>query len=183
MMALIVIDVQKAFEDPAWGSRNNPQAEGQIAFLLESWRKREMPIIYVRHVSRERFARGTVGFEFKTEAMPLPGETVLEKTVNSAFIGTDLEQRLRELSCDTVVIVGLTTNHCVETTTRMAGNLGFTAYLVSDATATFDRVGPDGYVHKAEEIHRMTLANLHEEFATIVTTRELMERLTDPEVL
>ncbi|MBD0382484.1 cysteine hydrolase family protein [Paenibacillus sedimenti] len=175
MMGLIVIDVQKAFDDPTWGPRNNPQAEEQIAFLLEAWRNRKLPIFHIRHVSQSRFAKGTIGFEFKAQAMPLAGETVLEKTVNSAFIGTDLEQRLRAMACDTVVIVGLTTNHCVETTTRMAGNLGFKTYLVSDATATFDRMGPDGFVHKAEDVHRMTLANLHEEFATIVTTSELME--------
>ena len=177
MMALIVIDVQKAFEDPSWGPRNNPEAETNIAQLLEVWRERKLPVFHVRHVSAARFARGTAGFEFKEEAAPKAGEPVLEKTVNSAFIGTDLEERLRSMACDTVVIVGLTTNHCVETTTRMAGNLGFTTYLVSDATATFDRVGPDGFVHKAEDIHRMTLANLHEEFATIVSSHELMDRL------
>ncbi len=99
---------------------------------------------------------------------------MLQKQVNSSFIGTDLEERLRRAGISTLVIAGLTTNHCVETTTRMAGNLGFETYLVSDATATFDRRGPDGVLHTAEEIQAMTLTNLHEEFATIVMTEDVL---------
>ena len=98
------------------------------------------------------------------------GMTVIVKRVNSAFIGTDLESRLRAAGIRTVVICGATTNHCVETTTRMAGNLGFDARLVRDATWTFDRVGPDGDKHSAEDIHAMTLANLNGEFARIVSS-------------
>lgn len=86
-----------------------------------------------------------------------------------------MEEQLREQKCNTVVIVGLTTNHCVETTTRMAGNLGFTTYLVSDATATFNRKGLDGTEYSAEDIHNMTLVNLHDEFAKIVTTEGVLK--------
>jgi nicotinamidase-related amidase len=106
---------------------------------------------------------------------PHEGEPIIQKTVNSSFIGTDLENRLRSNGIDSVVIVGLTTNHCVETTTRMAGNLGFNTYLVSDATATFDRIGPDGKTYLAENIHQMTMVNLNEEFATIIDTNTLLE--------
>lgn len=97
--------------------------------------------------------------------------------MNSAFIGTNLEKVLREKDCTSVVITGLTTNHCVETTTRMAGNLGFTTYIVEDGTATFDRIGPDGTLYRAEDIHMMTLVNLHEEFATVVKMDEVLQML------
>ncbi len=117
------------------------------------------------------------GSEIKEIVLPHSGEPVIQKRVNSAFLGTDLEERLRREGITTLLIVGLTTNHCVETTTRMAGNLGFLTYLVSDATATFDRKGPDGVLHTAEEIQAMTLTNLHKEFATIVTTDDVLQNL------
>jgi nicotinamidase-related amidase len=123
------------------------------------------------------FARGRTGGEVKDEAREIEGEPVIVKRVNSAFIGTDLEARLRAAGITTLVICGATTNHCVETTTRMAGNLGFDARLVRDATWTFDRTGPDGDVHSAGEIHAMTLANLNGEFARIVSACEVISGL------
>ena len=132
----------------------------------------------IRGPSRHRRScpAGT-GFPVKDEARERDGEPVIVKQVNSAFIGTDLEQRLRAGGIGAVVICGATTNHCVETTTRMAGNLGFDARLVRDATWTFDRVGPDGDAHAAEDIHAMTLANLNGEFARIVTSAEAIAAL------
>ncbi len=117
------------------------------------------------------------GYPVKEEARERGDEPVVVKRVNSAFIGTDLEKRLRAGGITTVVICGATTNHCVETTTRMAGNLGFDTRLVRDATWTFDRVGPDGDKHSAEDIHAMTLANLNGEFACIVTSAEAIAAL------
>ncbi|CAI8967941.1 Uncharacterized isochorismatase family protein YrdC [Bacillus sp. IT-79MI2] len=179
--ALVIIDVQKAFNLPYWGERNNPFAEENMKSLLEEWRKRALTIIHIQHVNKENvesmFHPNTETVKFKEEVQPLQGEIVIQKCVNSAFIGTDLEKLLKEKNCNSVIIVGLTTNHCVETTTRMARNLGFSTYLVSDATATFNRKGPDGVQYCAEEIHNMTLVNLHEEFATIVTTSGILEKV------
>lgn len=175
--ALIVIDVQQAFDNPRWGRRNNPDAEAQIGILLAAWRATDRPVIFIQHCSVEPgspMRPGQPGVDLKPIVTPRSGEPVLQKTVNSAFIGTDLEARLRSEAIERVVIVGLTTNHCVETTTRMAGKLGFHPILVSDATATFDRTGPDGRVWPAEDIQSMTLTNLHEEFAEIATTGQLL---------
>lgn len=178
--ALIVIDVQQGFDDPVHGRRNNPLAEQKTALLLDAWRRTKRPIFHIQHLSREAgspLRPGQPGVEIKALVKPHDGEPVICKHVNSAFIGTDLEDRLRQQGIATVVITGLTTDHCVSTTTRMAGNLGFRTYLVSDATATFDRLGPDGRRHRAEDVQAVTLASLHGEFATVIDTDELLRRL------
>jgi nicotinamidase-related amidase len=175
--ALIVVDVQVAFDDSAWGTRNNPEAEANVAQLLAAWRVSGRPILHIQHRNTKRgrrFHPDSPGFSAKPEAEPLPSETVLTKTVNSAFIGTDLEQRLRDVGVADVVVCGLTTDHCVSTTTRMAGNLGFRAVIVSDATATFDRIGPDGRHWTAELMHDCAIASLHQEFAVALTTEQVL---------
>jgi nicotinamidase-related amidase len=180
--ALIVVDVQRAFDEweAAGRRRNNPNAVGRIVDLLSAFRDSRAPIFHIRHEGtrpNSTFLPGSSGFAVKDEARELSGEPVIVKHVNSAFIGTDLEKRLRAQDIRSVVICGATTNHCVETTTRMAGNLGFDARLVRDAAWTFDRVGPDGDAHSAEDIHAMTLANLNGEFARIVTAAEAIAAL------
>lgn len=179
---LVVIDVQNAFNDPQWGRRNNPGAEGNIAKLLNGWRQRGLPVFHVRHASASptgRFRKGEHSFEFKPEAMPHHGEPVYTKSVNSAFIGTSLESDLREQKIDKVVIVGLTTNHCVSTTARMSGNFGFQTFVVEDATATFERPALDGSLRSPEEVHQSALSDLREEFAEIVSTPQLLAALSD----
>ena len=175
--ALVVVDVQRAFDEweRAGKRRNNPHAVARIADLLRAFRDCGALIFHIRHEGTRpssSFLPGSTGFAVKDEARELAHEPVIVKRVNSAFIGTDLESRLRAANVMTLVICGATTNHCVETTTRMAGNLGFDTRLVRDATWTFDRVGPDGDAHTAEAIHAMTLSNLNGEFARIVTTAE-----------
>jgi nicotinamidase-related amidase len=181
--ALIVVDVQRAFDqwEAAGRRRNNPDAVARIADLLAAFRDHRAPIFHIRHEGtrpNSTFLPSGTGYAVKDEARERAGEPVIVKRVNSAFIGTDLESRLRTAGIRTLVICGATTNHCVETTTRMAGNLGFDARLVRDATWTFDRAGPDGELHSAEQIHAMTLANLNGEFARIVTAHEAITALT-----
>ena len=183
-VGLIVVDVQRAFDEweAAGKQRNNPDAVARIADLLDAFRARHAPIFHIRHEgtkANSSFLPGSTGFAVKEEARELDGEPVIVKRVNSAFIGTDLESRLHRAGIDTLVICGATTNHCVETTTRMAGNLGFDTRLVRDATWTFDRAGPDGEAHSAEAIHAMTLSNLNGEFARIVTAAEAIASLKE----
>ncbi|WP_112182719.1 cysteine hydrolase family protein [Paraliobacillus zengyii] len=177
---LIVIDVQNAFDNVSWGKRNNPCAERNIKMLIEYWNLNQRLIIYVKHLSKNiesLFYFKSKTSEFKAMIKPMPKDIIMIKSVNSAFIGTNLEETLRKINCPNIIITGLTTNHCVETTTRMAGNLGFNPFLVSDATATFDRRSVNGETLSAEKIQEMTLSNLHDEFATIKKTKEIIAML------
>ncbi|MCB0333729.1 MAG: cysteine hydrolase [Bdellovibrionales bacterium] len=176
--ALILVDVQKGFDFPVWGERNNADAEERISTLLGKWRKDGHPVIHIQHSSKEvdsPLSPDSSGFDFKPEAMPRAGEPIFVKHVNSAFIGTALEKYLRDSEISDLVFVGLTTNHCVSTSCRMAANLGFNVWVVSDATATFAREGFDGQLYSAQQIHDISLANLHGEFAQVVTTSDLVD--------
>jgi nicotinamidase-related amidase len=175
--ALLLIDVQKGFHDAVWGRRNNPNAENNMAELLAAWRAAKRPVVHVRHNSTSASSPlrpGQSGNEFMDAVAPLSGEAQFGKTVNSAFIGTELESYLRDNGIESLVIAGLTTDHCVSTTTRMAGNLGFAVTLVADATATFDRDTADGRHYSAAEIHDIHLASLDGEFCTVKTTADVL---------
>ncbi len=180
--ALILIDIQKGFDDIAYwgGHRNNPDAETNAGKLLNFWRQNNLPIFHIQHCSsnpNSRLAEKTIGNEFKEVVKPKDGEPIIKKNVNSAFIGTDLKQQLDNAGIKKLVIVGLTTDHCVSTTTRMAGNYGYDTFIVSDATATFDKTGAEGQKYSAELIHETALASLHNEFATVIKTNELVNKL------
>jgi nicotinamidase-related amidase len=169
--ALIVIDVQRAIDDPRWGRRNNPRLEENLTRLLGAWRAAKRRVVHVRHLSREpdsTYRPNGPGAPFKPEAMPLSDETVVDKQVCNAFVGTRLEALLREGGHDTVLIAGVITNNSVEATARMAGDLGFKTYVLSDATATVDKHDLTGRLWSAEDVHAMSLANLSGEYATIV---------------
>ena len=176
--ALLIIDVQRGLDDPALGrNRNNPQAEANMARLLAEWRRRERPVIHVRHSSVDPHSPlrpGLPGHAFKEEVRPLEREEQFDKTVNSAFVGTGLADHLRSREISSLVVVGLTTDHCVSATTRNAADLGFDVTLVADATATFERQDHEGAIHPAEAVHKVNLASLKGEFCRVRCTEELL---------
>jgi nicotinamidase-related amidase len=168
---LLIVDVQKAIDDPRWGRRNNPELEANLARLLAAWRGSGRRVIHVRHLSRERdstYRPDGPGAPFKPEVLPLPGETVVGKQVCNAFIGTALEAMLRAGGHGVLAIAGVITNNSVEATARMAGDLGFATYVLSDATATVDKRDLTGRLWPAEDVHALSLANLSGEYAGIV---------------
>ena len=183
--ALILIDIQKGFEDEDikyWGGRrNNLDAETNARKLLDFWRQNNLPIFHIQHCStnpKSKFVEGKLGNEFQDIIKPNVGEQIIKKNVHSAFIGTDLKLQLDNLGIKKLVIVGLTTDICVSTTARMAGNYGYDTFIVSDATATFDKAGADGQQYSAEIIHETALASLHIEFGTVLKTDELLNKLS-----
>ncbi len=171
--ALIVVDVQRAFEDPVWGRRNNPACEDNIAALLGHWRDRGWPVVFVRHDSVEAGSTlqpGTPGNAFKDVVTGDP-DLLVTKSVNSSFHGEpSLQAWLDGAGIETLYVCGITTNHCCETTARVGGNLGYDVRFVLDATHTFDRADPQGGIVTADELARVTATNLHGEFATVVDT-------------
>jgi nicotinamidase-related amidase len=177
--ALVVVDVQRAFDDAGyWGRRNNPACEANVAALLAAWREARRPVVFVRHDADEPgspLRPDDPGNAFKREITGEP-DLLVTKRVNSAFPGDpDLAAWLRERDLGGIAICGITTNHCCETTARVGGNLGFDVLFVLDATHTFDRAGPDGTVMTADELARATATSLHGEFATVVSTAELVD--------
>ncbi len=177
---LVLVDLQMGFKDQEhWGgNRNNPQMERNLQILLELWREKELPIVHVKHKSTSKQSplhKKNEGCMLMPEFKNKGNEPLFKKKVNSAFIGTKLEQYLYENELKTLVFGGLTTNHCISTSVRMAGNLGFNTFVLEDGTATFDRVGADGTKYDAELVHQISLASLNQEFATVVSTKELAE--------
>jgi nicotinamidase-related amidase len=180
--ALILVDMQKGFDDIEYwgGERNNPDAEANAKALLTKWRALQFPIFHIKHCSanpNSPLAEPKPGNDFKDEVQPVEGEPIIKKNVNSAFIGTNLKQLLDDDQINQVVIVGITTDQCVSTTTRMAGNYGLDTYIVYDATATFSKKGFNGEAFNAQLVHDTTLASLNGEFATVVTTNNILEYL------
>lgn len=178
--ALVLIDVQCAFEGAAMGPRNNPQAERKIASLLTAWRERSAACIHVMHNSLEPHSLlrpGEPGNAIMELAKPIADEPVFEKTVNSAFIGTDLDVYLRDRGIQSLLIAGFTTDHCVSTSVRMAANLGFEVTVASDATATHERTDTEGTTWSAEQVHAVSLASLQHEFCQLMTTAEAIQQV------
>ncbi len=174
---LMIIDVQLAIDDPKWAPRNNPDAEHRIAALLAAWRGAAMPVMHIRHDStepRSPYRPGAPGHPFKPEAMPLSTEQVIAKNVNSAFIGTGLDEILTEQGVTTLVICGVLTHNSVEATVRHAGNLGYRVLVPADACRACEVTDLTGRVWHAEDVHQLSLAVMHGEYATVTDAAALV---------
>ncbi|MDI3243331.1 cysteine hydrolase family protein [Arthrobacter sp. AL08] len=179
--ALVIVDAQQGFDDAAhWGPRDNPSCEANISALLSLWQETGRPIVFVRHDSTSPSSPlhpDNPGNAFKDIITGTP-DLLVRKSVNSSFHGTpDLHAWLQENGIEELVVCGITTNHCCETTARVGGNLGYRVVFPLDATHTFDRTALDGENVSAAVLSRITGVNLHGEFATVVTTASLLEQL------
>ena len=180
--ALLLVDVQKGVNEVKYyggpsGKRNNHSAEENMRCLLAEWRRLGKRVAFTRHNSRE--INSPLKLELETgnqiEGLEINGpDIVVEKDVNSGFIGTSLELELRRSGINRLVVMGFYTNYCIETTVRMAGNLGFDTYLVHDACAAVNTLGHDGEYYEPDLVHNMSIASLHGEFCTAISTEVAM---------
>ncbi len=178
--ALILVDLQKAIDHPSWGVRNNPAAEETGAALLRQWRSSKRPVIHIRHDSVEpqsTYRPGQPLHDFKPEFIPLPDEALIGKHTGSAFVGTGLHELLQSRGLKTLVVFGVITNNSVEATVRHAGCLEYQVLLVEDACFTFAKPDWRGNQRSADDVHAMSLANLHGEYCTVVRSSEVLEGL------
>ncbi|MFF0909746.1 cysteine hydrolase family protein [Microbacterium enclense] len=141
--ALLVIDMQQGFDDLAfWGATTNPDCEDNVAALIAHWRRTGEPVVVVRHDSvspGSPLHPSSPGNALVAAVAAAEADVLVTKQVNSAFYGEpDLHAWLGERGIREVVVCGIQTNMCVETTARMAGNLGYDTTVVLDATRTFD---------------------------------------------
>lgn len=178
--ALVLIDLQRAVDDPRWarhGPRNNPAAEQAAAALLGRWRRLGWPIVHIRHDSTKpdsAYKPGGPGHPFKPEVAPAAHETIIAKQVNSAFIGTDLDRHLRDIEAPALVILGVITNNSLEATVRNAGNLGHRVFVPEDACFTYGWRDLRGRIWAAEDVHALSLANMSGEYATIANSADIL---------
>ncbi|WP_204113752.1 cysteine hydrolase family protein [Shimia biformata] len=182
--ALVLIDIQEGMDSPKWGARNNPDAEENAARLLAAFRNAGLPVIHVRHESlrpESPLHPSNGGTTIKAVVAPEGDEPVLTKHTNSAFIGTDLEDRLRAAKVENVVIAGLSTPQCISTSVRMSANLGFDTWLAHDACAAFETHADVSWGNaapmSAEAIHTAEVSMLHGEFCRALSSDAILERL------
>lgn len=178
--ALIIIDAQEGINEAShWGgNRNNPKAENNIKLLLQHWRVLRLPVIIVQHCStlptsplRPNYAGNKLMDFVQVDA----GEKWITKSTASAFIRTDLSEYIETEHIAKLVITGFVTNNSVEATARNAGDLGIETVVVSDATACFDKIASNGVKYESQMVHQLSLANLKDEYASIMTTEEVMK--------
>ncbi|MGK7651268.1 MULTISPECIES: isochorismatase family protein [unclassified Roseovarius] len=183
--ALLLIDVQKGVHDFGhWGGKtgrmNNPDCHARLIDLLTAFRQAGRVVAFTRHDSIEPDSPLKLSLPTGAQLDGLeigPDDIVIEKSVNSAFIGTPMELHLRRAGITRLVVAGYFTNFCVETSVRMAGNMGFDVYLAHDACATCNRLDLNGVDHDPELVHDLSVAAMHGEFCTALTSGQIVRLL------
>jgi nicotinamidase-related amidase len=174
---LLPIDMQRGFDSDQWPRRWNAQSDANGLALLKKWRDAGRPIIHVRHdsvIPGSTLNPDHPGNRLRPGFEPLDGEQLVSKSVNSAFIGTDLDLRLRRLGARHVVAFGISTDMCVSTTVRTGSNMGWDMLLVADACDCFDLPDGKGGTIAAEAIQAAHVATLGFEFCRVVSTNDLV---------
>lgn len=173
--ALVVIDVQNAIDDARWEGKNNPDYISRVQDLLSIWRGRGWPVFHVKHNSKDpdsAYHPDGEGNDFKDQAAPRPGEIVIEKETNCAFINTGLGSMLRMEGADKLLVCGVVTQHSVDATVRHAASLGFEVYLMSDACTATPVTDAQGVLREAADVHAMVLGILDGEYCQVMSMQD-----------
>ena len=178
---LVILDLQKAIDHPDWGIRNNPNVEVNLAKLLTLWRANKWPVIHVKHDSsnpKSHYYAHQSGNAFKTETAPIDGETIVTKTVHSAFVESELRDALSTLRTKSLILAGVKTNNSIEASVRHGSNLGYDIHLLADGCFTHNQVDWNGKTWCAEDIHAIALSNLDGEYCTVTTMKQVLSPRT-----
>lgn len=170
---LIIINAQVGLMDSTQEGRNNSDAERNIIKIMNHWRKTKRPVIHVKHISENPnsiFFRNAPGSQILSSMSPGHDEKVFEKTNSGAFCNTGLNDHLNQIEVENLLLVGFTANECIDATAKEASSLGYTSFVVGDATAMFDMRDQEGRLIKADRLHKLTLANINAFFAKVIQT-------------
>lgn len=166
--ALLVIDIQDFYFPGGKMALSEPEkAAGNAALLLARFREKKLPVIHIRHNSEP-------GGKINEIVKPLETEKVITKNEINSFKGTSLNDYLKNLSVDTLVICGMQTHMCVEAAVRAGADLGYKVILVHDACATRDLIWENKTV-KAQDVHLSTLVTL-KNYAALKSTAEYLSQ-------
>jgi nicotinamidase-related amidase len=177
---LLPIDMQKGFDQASWPRRWNTNVDSNGLRLLDAWRAKNRTVVHVQHNSvteGSSLSPSNIGNQFRDGFTPLHGEKLVSKSVNSAFVGTDLDLHLRRIEAKSIVTFGISTDMCVSTTIRMGANMGWRMILIEDACDCFEQKGSDGSTIAAHTMHEAHVATLRVEFCEVMTTADLLLQL------
>lgn len=179
--ALLIIDIQNDyFAGGAMQLVGSEEAGAVAAGILAEFRSRELPVISVQHIATgagaKFFRPGTAGAEIHPSVAPEPGEPVIVKHFPNAFRETELRETLRTIDCTELVVIGMMTHMCIDTTVRAAKDLGFNVTLIDDACATKD-LTHNGRTTSAADVHTSYMAAIDGSFANVVSSHDFLATL------
>ncbi|MFA7090722.1 MAG: cysteine hydrolase family protein [Arcobacteraceae bacterium] len=177
--ALLIIDIQNDYFQGGKCELVNPkEASLKAKVLLEHFRKNSMPIFHIQHINLRQGATyllpNTLGVEIDENVKPLEHEIRIEKNFPNSFLETNLEWELEKLHVKELVICGMMSHMCIDSTTRAAFDLGFDCTVAHDACATKDLIFSDKRIN-AHEVHHAFMSALGTIFAKVVSVEEILK--------
>lgn len=173
--ALIVVDVQESFRQrPYWSDADAPAFLAKQQALIDGARARGIPVVQIFHVEDEGAFSLASGFVRTLHGLSIQPDATFHKHSHSALVGSGLDVWLVQHGIRRIIVSGIRTEQCCETTTRHASDIGYAVDYVGEATLTFAMTGRDGRTWTPAEIRARTELVLDERFARIATVDEAL---------